>query len=334
MAGTLGVPARRTKACDRAVHRRLGKVFGADAEPVGDPGPETLENDVGPLAEGARELRVGLQVTDDGLRSGAQRCVPRGRRSTHRIPLGAFDPDDPRAQPTELAACVRTGEIAREVDDEDPREWLHAAGAYIYPPGGLTERSIAAEDRRRQILDAAVRVFARRGYHGARVGEIAEEAGVAHGLLYHYFSSKEQVLQTVFRENWGALLERFRAVEAADEPAGAKLEGIAKILLRTWRNDPNLVTVMVREVARSPQLQGQVEEVGEAFAIVQRVIEQGQAEGTFRRDVDARLASWIVYGGLEEVLTGWVLGQLPDGDEEVARAERTAIDLALGGLRA
>lgn len=196
----------------------------------------------------------------------------------------------------------------------------------------MTDRSIALEDRRRQILDAAVRVFARRGYHGSRVGEIAEEAGVAHGLLYHYFSSKEQVLQTVFRENWGALLERLRVVEAADEPAGDKLEGIAKILLRTWRNNPALVTVMVREVARSPQLQGQVEEVGEAFAIVQRVIEQGQAEGTFRRDVDSRLASWIVYGGLEEVLTGWVLGQLPDGDEEVARAEQTAIDLALRGL--
>jgi TetR/AcrR family fatty acid metabolism transcriptional regulator len=198
----------------------------------------------------------------------------------------------------------------------------------------LTDRSVVVADRRRQILDAAVRVFARRGYHGSRVGEIAEEAGVAHGLLYHYFSSKEQVLQTVFRENWGELLERFRAVEAAGESAREKLEGIAKILLRTWRNNPDLVTVMVREVARSPQLRGQVEEVGEAFAIVQRVIEQGQAEGTFRRDVDARLASWIVYGGLEEVLTGWVLGQLPDGDEEVARAERTAIDLALDGLRA
>ncbi len=184
------------------------------------------------------------------------------------------------------------------------------------------------------ILDAAIRVFARSGYHGSRVGDIAEEAGVAHGLLYHYFSSKEQVLQTIFRENWGELLERFRAVEAAREPAADKLEGIAKILLRTWRNDPDLVTVMVREVARSPQLQAQVDEVREAFAIVQRVVEQGQVDGTFRRDVDARLASWVVYGGLEEVLTGWVLGQLPDGDEEVARAERTAVDLALRGLRA
>jgi AcrR family transcriptional regulator len=197
----------------------------------------------------------------------------------------------------------------------------------------LTDRSIAP-DKRKLILDAAVRVFAEHGYHGARVGDIAEDAGVAHGLLYHYFASKEDVLRTIFVENWGELLRRFRVVEAADESAREKLEGIAKILLRTWRNDPALVTVMVREVARGQQIQDQVAEVREAFAIVQRVIEEGQESGVFRGDVDARLASWVVYGGLEEILTGWVLGQLPDGEDDVARAEKTAIDLALGGLSA
>jgi len=196
----------------------------------------------------------------------------------------------------------------------------------------LTDRSIVHREKRKRILDAAVRVFAEHGYHGSRVGDIAEDAGVAHGLLYHYFASKDDVLQTIFVENWGELVARFRVVEAADEPAPEKLEGIAKILLRTWRNDPALVTVMVREVARSRHIQDQVLEVREAFAIVQRVIEQGQRDGSFRRDVDARLASWLLYGGLEEVLTGWVLGQLPDGDDEVERAEQTAIDLALRGL--
>jgi TetR/AcrR family fatty acid metabolism transcriptional regulator len=196
----------------------------------------------------------------------------------------------------------------------------------------LTDRSIASADKRTRILDAAIRVFAEHGYHGARVGDIAHDAGVAHGLLYHYFASKDEVLETVFRENFGELLERFRAVEVADETAAEKLEGIAKILLRTWRNDPALVTVMVREVARSPQLQDRVDEVREAFAIVQRVIEEGQASGAFRTDLDARLASWLFYGGLEEVLTGWVLGQLPDSEEDVGRAERTAIELVARGL--
>jgi TetR/AcrR family fatty acid metabolism transcriptional regulator len=196
----------------------------------------------------------------------------------------------------------------------------------------LTDRSIALDDKRKLILDAAIRVFAEHGYHGSRVGDIAEDAGVAHGLLYHYFASKDDVLRTIFAENWGELIGRFRAVEDSHEPAREKLEGIAKILLRTWRNDPALVTVMVREVARSQLIQGQVEEVGEAFAIIQRVIEEGQASGEFRQDIDARLASWVVYGGLEELLTGWVLGQLPDSEEDVSAAERAAIDLSLRGL--
>jgi AcrR family transcriptional regulator len=198
----------------------------------------------------------------------------------------------------------------------------------------LTDRSIAQEEKRKLILDAAVRVFARAGYHTARVADIAEEAGVAHGLLYHYFDSKDEVLATVFRDNWGQLLERVHTVEASDEGADEKLQGIAKILLRTWRNDPALVTVMVREVARSPQLQGQVEEVREAFAILERVIREGQQRGELRAGVDPQLASWIVYGGLEELLTGWVLGGLSDREQDVELAESTAIELALRGLAA
>jgi TetR/AcrR family transcriptional regulator, fatty acid metabolism regulator protein len=201
----------------------------------------------------------------------------------------------------------------------------------------LTDRSVAAAgsaDKRSLILDAAVRVFARSGYHTSRVGDIAEEAGVAHGLLYHYFSSKEDVLATIFRENWRHLVERFRAVEASDEPADEQLRGIAKILLRTWRNDPDLVRVMVREVARGPQLLEQVDDIREAFLCIERIVARGQAEGVFRADLDPRLVSWIFYGALEELLTGWVLGQLPDGDEEVARAERTIVDVVCGGLAA
>jgi TetR/AcrR family transcriptional regulator, fatty acid metabolism regulator protein len=188
------------------------------------------------------------------------------------------------------------------------------------------------EEKRRLILDAAVTVFARDGYHTSRVADIAAEAGIAHGLLYHYFRSKDEVLATVFRENWADLLARFRAVEESAEPADEKLRGLVKILLRTWRNNPALVTVMVREVARSPHLQTQVHDVREGFASIQRVIETGQHEGTFRAEIDPRLASWIVYGALEEILTGWVLGQLPDGDEEVARAERTIVEIVCGGL--
>ena len=199
----------------------------------------------------------------------------------------------------------------------------------------MTDRSIGRTngvDKRQVILDAAVRVFARKGFHTSRVGDIAEEAGIAHGLLYHYFSSKDEVLRTVFSQAWSRLLAALHAVEAGGEPAPEQLRKVAAILLRTWRDEPDLVRVLVREVARSPHLAEQVDEVREAFLVIQRVIERGQEEGTFRADLDPRLASWIVYGSLEELLTGWVLGQLPDGDEEVARAERTVIDVVCGGL--
>lgn len=196
----------------------------------------------------------------------------------------------------------------------------------------MTDRSIAQEEKRRVILDAAVRVFARRGYHGSRVGDIAGEAGVAHGLLYHYFSSKDEVLETIFRENWARLIEAFERVEESGEPAGEQLRQIAAIVLRAWRDDPDLVRVLVREVARSPQLQGKVDEIGEGFAVIHRVVRRGQEDGALRDDLDPLLATWIFYGALEEILTGWVLAQLPDGDEEVKRAERAVVEIVCRGL--
>jgi len=88
----------------------------------------------------------------------------------------------------------------------------------------------------------------------------------------------------------------------------------------------------VREVARSPQVQLRVAEIGEAFQAIERIVRRGQEAGEFRSDLDPRLAAVIFYGALEEILTGWVLGQLPDGDDEVARAERTVVELVCGGL--
>ncbi len=196
----------------------------------------------------------------------------------------------------------------------------------------MTERSIASEEKRRLILDAAVRVFARKGYHTSRVGDIAEEAGVAHGLLYHYFSSKEELLETVFRETWSALLEAFARVGESGEPASEQLRQVAAILLRSWRRDPDLVRVLVREVGRSQTLPDRVDEIGAVFRSIESIVERGQADGELRDDVEPRLASWIFYGAIEEILTGWVLGSLPDGESDVAAAERAVVGVVVGGL--
>lgn len=197
----------------------------------------------------------------------------------------------------------------------------------------MTERATAA-DKRQLILDAAVRVFASKGFHASRVGDIAAEAGVAHGLLYHYFDSKDALLEAVFRETWGAMLDRLREVEDEGEPAPEQLRKIAAIVLRTWRRDADLVRVLVREVTRSAALQREVDELGHAFDAIERIVRSGQERGQLRATVDARLAAFVFYGALEEILTGWVLGQLPEDDQEVTLAERTVVETVLAGLAA
>jgi TetR/AcrR family fatty acid metabolism transcriptional regulator len=196
----------------------------------------------------------------------------------------------------------------------------------------LTDRSTNQEDKRRLILEAAVHVFAHKGYHAARVGDIAEEAGVAHGLLYHYFPSKESLLETIFRETWRDVVDTVRSVEETETSARAQIAGITKILLRAWRRDPDLVRVLVRDVTRSSHLQDRIDEIGAAFAGLERVIARGQEQGEFRSDLDARMVSYVFYGALEEILTGWVMGQLEDGDDAIARAEETVVEVVCGGL--
>jgi hypothetical protein len=106
-----------------------------------------------------------------------------------------------------------------------------------------------------------------------------------------------------------------------------------KIVLRAWRDDPDLVRLLVREITRSPHIQDELDEIGQAFASLERIVVRGQAEGTFRADLDPQLAAWMLYGGLEEVLTGWVLGQLPDTVEAVMAAEQEVTATLVGGLR-
>src|SRR5512133_822609 len=155
----------------------------------------------------------------------------------------------------------------------------------------LTDRSTGQEDKRRLILDAGVRVFARKGYHTCRVGDIAEEAGVAHGLLYHYFKSKEELLETIFRNTWTLMLDAIHGVARLADPARETLRKVAAIVLRSWRDTPDIVRVLVREVTRSPHLQQEIGETEQAFAALERVIRRGQESGEFREDVNPRFGS-------------------------------------------
>ena len=187
-------------------------------------------------------------------------------------------------------------------------------------------------EKRRLILRAAITVFARSGYHTSRVSDVAKEAGVAYGLVYHYFGSKEDLLETVFRRTWSRMLEAVEEVERTETTARAQIAGVARIVLGAWEADPDLVRVLVREVARSPQLGREVDEIANAFQALERIIAGGQKRGDLRTDVEPRLAAWILYGALEEILTGWVFERLPAGADDVERAEQAVVALLSDGM--
>jgi TetR/AcrR family transcriptional regulator, fatty acid metabolism regulator protein len=189
-------------------------------------------------------------------------------------------------------------------------------------------------DKRRQILRAAITVFARTGYHGSRVSDVAKEAGVAYGLVYHYFGSKEDLLEAVFRRTWSRMLEAVQEIERTEETARGQIAGVARIVLGAWEVDPDLVRVLVREVARSPQLGREVDEIAHAFEALERIVRGGQERGELRTDVEPRLAAWILYGALEEILTGWVFDRLPARNGDVERAADAVVALLLDGLAA
>jgi TetR/AcrR family fatty acid metabolism transcriptional regulator len=201
----------------------------------------------------------------------------------------------------------------------------------LRPERDMTERTT---DRRKELERAAIRVFARKGFHAARVGDIAEEAGVAHGLLYHYFRSKEEVLETIFRETWAALDAQTARIEQSGAPLREQIRRFATIFLGSWLMTPSLVRVIIREVARSPEVNNRVDDIRNVFLALGRMLEAAKERGELREGADPRLATWVLYGALEEILTGWVLGQLPAEEEDVERAVASVVDVFAAGLAA
>jgi AcrR family transcriptional regulator len=177
--------------------------------------------------------------------------------------------------------------------------------------------------RREELLAAAVRVFARKGYHTCRVSDIAEEAGVSHGLVYHYFASKDEVLETIFRENWGPIGSAIAEIGTASEPAPEQLRKVAALVLHAWRRDPETVRVLVREISRSPVLQERIGEFQQAFDALEQMIVRGQERGELDPALHPSFAVYAMWGMLDEVLTAWVLGRLPAEPEAVDTAEAT-----------
>ena len=196
--------------------------------------------------------------------------------------------------------------------------------------------STAAIDKRRVILDAAVRVFARQGFHTCRVSDIADEAGVAYGLVYHYFASKDEILDTLFLERWQVMLQLIRDVDGDTIPVREKLLAIASFIIDSYRHDPDLMKVIIVEVTRAANSFGNthIATIREAYELIGGMITKAQQQGVFKDEIDARFAAMAFYGAIEQLLTGWIFGLLPQDDDYLERAKWLVVETVCGGLEA
>jgi len=193
-----------------------------------------------------------------------------------------------------------------------------------------------AADKRRIILDAAVRVFARQGFNGCRVSDIADEAGVAYGLVYHYFRSKDEVLDTLFLERWNVLLEAIRETDRQEISPRDKLYAIASFIVDSYRHDPELMKVIIVEVTRAANTFGQTHlgKIREAYELIADIVAKAQDEGAFKDTITPQFAAMAFYGAIEQVLTGWIFELLPKSDPEYEQAKDFVVETICAGLDA
>jgi TetR/AcrR family fatty acid metabolism transcriptional regulator len=189
-------------------------------------------------------------------------------------------------------------------------------------------------DKRRHILDAAIRVFARQGFHSTRVSDIADEAGVAYGLVYHYFNSKDEVLNELFVERWSLLLAAIEEADAGDETPRAKLAAVAGFIVDSYRREPELMKVIIVEVTRAANSFGRTHlpEIRRAYDSITKIVAEGQEAGAFRRDIDPAFASMSFYGAIEQLLSGWIFEVIPATATDFDQAKELVVATICDGL--
>ena len=194
----------------------------------------------------------------------------------------------------------------------------------------------ATTDKRRLILDAAVRVFARQGFHTCRVADIADEASVAYGLVYHYFSSKDEILDTLFLERWAMMLAAIEHADRSQPAPRAKLRAIAGFIVDSYRHDPDLMKVIIVEVTRAANTFGRthVARIREAYEMIAAIVARAQQDGSFRAEIPPDFAALSFYGLIEQVLTGWIFEHEPVEDGELERAKEMIVLTICRGLEA
>jgi TetR/AcrR family transcriptional regulator, fatty acid metabolism regulator protein len=196
-------------------------------------------------------------------------------------------------------------------------------------------QSIVKEEKRQLIINAAIKVFADKGYYRCRVADIAKEAGIAYGLIYHYFESKEDLLNSIFIEKWGVFIRIIESIIEQESTLRGRLYGISSFLLESYLNIPELMEVFILEIARSPKFleEKNLKAFSTAFLLVEKIFDEARERGEVKEAVDSQLAAYMFFGAIETILTGYVFKLLSYSDKKHFEEKKDkVVDIFLTGI--
>ena len=195
----------------------------------------------------------------------------------------------------------------------------------------MAQQTTKSNDKYNRILDAAGLVFSSRGFHQATVSEIAGTAGVADGTIYLYFKNKDDILVQFFDYKMRQVFTRFREEVGRADDAVDKLIKLIRHHLKAFQADKHMAIVYQAETRRYSRLvDDQVREMAKMyFDLLAEIIEQGQREGTIRKDLYMGLVKRFFLGAVEEVISTWLMS---DNTYDLTTMAEPLVDLVLRGI--
>lgn len=187
-------------------------------------------------------------------------------------------------------------------------------------------------EKHQVILEAAVKTFARAGYHRTRVADIAREAGVADGTVYIYFKSKEDILVSLFQDLMLRFVKDLYSELVHCRDAREKLATIITYHLTTLANRPDQAKVTQIELRQIDQTinQGISKPLMSYFKLIEEVIDEGKEQNLYRQNLNTRTARKVVFGAIDEVVTCWVMSNKP---YDLSALSEPVYDMLVMGLQ-
>ena len=200
---------------------------------------------------------------------------------------------------------------------------------------GESARRLSKKDKRRRIIDAAVKVFAEKGFFGSKVSEIAETAGVADGTIYLYFKSKDDILISLFQEKMSEIVKQLQAILSEESDPETKMRRYVIEHLKLVARQPELMQVLTVELRQSARFIKEYSPTAFAryLAVVGNIIDEGQKAGVFRKDVDAQILRRALFGLIDEISLEWVLRSREGATSDPEPIGEQIAEFIIRGLR-